>query len=165
MGVTGGFAAMAGLSMISAYNQANAKKTEAEFTQSQYKVNAKLASAQAQSAREEGDIQAGHMAAQTKANVAKQRVAAAATGADVNSGSALDLQSDTQWQGAQNAITIKNNAWRQAWGYNIQADNYKTQATFTGIAGQNEYNNTLLTGGMNAASFATQGTQSYYKYN
>lgn len=156
---------MAGLSAVNAYNTAQAQKAQANFTKSQYESNQKIAGAQADAAKSEGDIQAGQTAEQTKMNVAQQRVSVAATGANVNSGSALALQSDTKWQGEQNQIMIRNNAWRQAWGYNVQAIDYGGQAGFAGIAGANQYNNTLLTGGMNAASFGIKGYQAYNNNN
>lgn len=54
--------------------------------------------------------------------VGTQRSAQAANGIDVNSGSAAQLQDDTAMIGELDALTISNNAARQAYGYRIQAD-------------------------------------------
>lgn len=165
MGVSGGFAAMGIMSASSAYSQGVSNKAQSDYTASQYAINAKIAGAQGKQALAVGDIQAGQMAEQTKMNAAKQRVDEAATGADVNSGSALELQSDTNWQGAENEITIKNNAWRQAWGYGVEASSDSSQASLSELSGQNQYNNSLLTGGMNAVNYGTQAGAAYNKYN
>lgn len=165
MGVSGGFAAMGVMSAGSAYSQGTAAKAQADFTQSQYKINQQIATEQGAEAKSQGDIQAGNMAREGASEVAKQRVDAAASGADVNSGSALELQSDTNWQSNQNQITIKNNAWRTAWGYKTQALDYGMQGDMAELAGQNTMNNTFLTGGMNAIGSGVQAGTAYRKYN
>lgn len=165
MGVSGGFAAMGVMSAGNAYAQGQSAKTQVDFAASQYRVNQTIATEEGSIAKSEGDIQASHMAREGNAEVAKQRVAAAATGANVNAGSALELQSDTKWQSTQNQITIKNNAWRQAWGYQVQANDYGTQAQMSGLAGSNAMTQSLLTGGMNAIGYGTQAYGAYRKYN
>lgn len=165
MGVSGGFAAMGVMSAGSAYAQGTSQKAQADFTAAQYGINQKIAGEQGIEAKAQGDIQAGQAEEQGRQQVAQQRVDQAATGADVNSGSALDLQSDTTWQAKQNQVTIRNNAWRQAWGYNVQAIDYGMQGEMSKMAGQNAMNNTFLTGGMQAVGYGVQAGSSYYKYN
>lgn len=165
MGTTGGFGAMSIMSLGNAYAQGISQKAQSDYTAAQYGINAKLAGEQAKIATEDGDLQAGQMALQTKVNVAKQRVASAATGADANSGSALNLQSDTNWQGQQNQIMIKNNAWRQAWGLGVQASSDTNQASLSTLAGKNQLNNSYLTGGMNAFGYGVQGYGAWLKNN
>lgn len=164
MGVAGGFGAMGIMSMGNAYAQGLSQKTQAQFTSTQYAINKEVAGEQANEERSKGDIEAGQMELQGRQEAAKQRVAEAATGADVNSGSALELQSDTAWQSMQNQITIKNNAWRQAWGYDMQASDYGLESEFYGMAGSNAMTNTLLTGGLQAVGYGVQAGSAYYKY-
>lgn len=165
MGVSGGFAAMGVMSAGNSIAQGKSQKAQDDFTASQYDSNARLATEQGAEAKAAGDINAGQAAEEGRQQVAKQRVAAAATGADVNSGSALSLQADTNWQAKQNQITIKNNAWRTAWGYNTQAIDYGTQAQFSRMAGNNAMNNSYLTGGMQAIGYGVQAGSAYNKYN
>lgn len=148
-----------------AYSSAASQKAQSDFTAGQYSANQKIATEQASEAKSAGDLEAGQMAEQTKMNVAKQRVAGASTGADVNSGSALALQTDTNWQGQQNEVMIRNNAWKTAWGLNVEASNYGSQSQFATIAGNAQFNNTLLTGGMNAAAFGFKANNTYNNYN
>jgi hypothetical protein len=53
----------------------------------------------------------------------------AANGVDLNSGSALRIQGDTAKLGDVDALTIRNNAARAAYGYQLQGLSYGQQAT------------------------------------
>ena len=53
--------------------------------------------------------------------IGTQRSTQAANGIDVNSGSAARLQDDTAMLGELDALTIQNNAAREAYGYRVQA--------------------------------------------
>lgn len=165
MGMTGGFAAQGVMSAGNSYAQGISQKAQSDYTAAQYGINAKLSGENAKLTTEDGNIQAGQMAAETKMQIGKQRTAAAATGADVSSGSAMTLQADTAWQGAQNQVMIKNNAWRTAWGYGVQANSDNAQASLSTLAGQNQLNNSYLTGGLNAFGYGTQAYGAYRKNN
>lgn len=164
MGVTGGIAAMGMMSIGSAYSQSKAQQSQADFTAAQYAENQKIAGVESDDAVMRGDLKASQADKQMKAQVGAQRVAAAAGGVEVTSGSALELQSDTEAQGQLNMLTIKNNAWREAWGYKMQAASDGAMGNFAALAGKNQSNNTLLTGGMNAASYGIKG-YGYYSAN
>lgn len=140
------------------------QKAQDSYTASQLDINSKFALAQGASVKAQGDIEAGQEAEEGKQEAAKQRVAGAATGADVNSGSALELQSDTAWQSAQNQLMIKNNAMRQAMGYQVQANDMSEQAGMYRSAGNNAMMSSLLTGGMQALSYGVQADSAYRKY-
>lgn len=165
MGATGGMAAMGIMGAGNAYNQGQAAKAQADFTSGQYEMNREIAGEEGREAKMTGDLGASKAELSGAQDVAKQRVAGAATGADVNSGSALDLQSDTKWQANQNSIMIKNNAFRQAWGYNTQAIDYGGQSDFAARSGETAASMSYLTSGMTAVSYGTQAYGTYQKYN
>lgn len=162
MGVTGAYAAMAGLNMLSSQSQANSGKELSDFTASQYRQNQKFANLNADDALSRGGAAAAQRRGVTEQQVGSERAAAAASGIDVNDGSSADAQSGTRIAGAMDELTIKNNAWKEAWGYKVQAAQYGSQAALTQMGGQNQYNNTLLTGGINAASY---GMKAYGSFN
>ena len=58
----------------------------------------------------------------TAAMIGRQRAVYAAGGLDVNTGSPLDIQADTAQMGRLNSLTIRNNAARQAYGYQASAN-------------------------------------------
>lgn len=165
MGITGAIGAMGAMSLAQGYSQGTAAKAQGDYTASMYRVNRSLAGEQGKMAKAQGDIEAGQMDEEGRQELAKQRVAAASTGANVNTGSAIELQSDTKWQSKQNQITIKNNAWKQAWGYQVQGIDYGMQADLSEMAGTNAYRNSLLTGGMQAIGYGVQAGSAYRKYN
>jgi hypothetical protein len=77
----------------------------------------------------------------------------AASGVDINSGSAADVQANTATIGALDEATIRNNAAREAFGYTTQATDYLTRARFARTAASNaalgvegDEASTLLTG-------------------
>lgn len=65
------------------------------------------------------------------------RAAVAANGLDVNSGSPLRLQEDTAMLGEYDALTIRSNAERSAYGYRVQGTNYAAQAQLNGMEASN----------------------------
>lgn len=70
-----------------------------------------------------GDTAADWQRQRTKQAIGAQRTVQAANGIDVNSGSAAQLQDETAMLGELDALTISNNAAREAYGYRVQAAN------------------------------------------
>ena len=68
---------------------------------------------------------------QLKGLIGSQRVSYAAQGVDVAEGSPLEVQMDTAHQGELDALTIRTNAAREAWGYSVQAQGSRLQAERT----------------------------------
>jgi hypothetical protein len=91
--------------------------------------NAGIADWQAQDALARGRINEKRSRQQTEQTIGTQRVALASQGVDVNRGSALDVQADAAYLGELDAITIRNNAQKEAWGYKTQAANYRYQGS------------------------------------
>lgn len=65
---------------------------------------------------------------QTQQFIGTQRAAQAANGGEVNTGSNALLQQDTAALGELDALTISNNAAREAYGYQVQASSNLTNA-------------------------------------
>lgn len=147
--------------MSSSYAQAKAAKTEGRYQQQQFETNARLADIQAKDAIKRGDKESANHMKKVRAMIGSQRAKMAAQGIDANSGSALDIQMDTAIYGSMDAQTIKNNAWREAWGYRVQANDYSGQGAMANLAAKNKARNTILTGGMTVASDITSGIYSY----
>jgi hypothetical protein len=94
-----------------------------------------------------------------------QRAAFAANGVDVGSGSPLVVAEDTDALGELDALTIRNNAEREAYGYEVNANNYTNQSELDSVqgdlyrsAGQSNAFGTLLSGGGRVS-------ESWYKNN
>lgn len=161
MGATGALLAVSvGMQAISGMQQSSAQKSEGAFQSQQLTANSRIANLQADDAIFRGDRDAKDHKADVKRLIGAQRAAAGAQGIEVNSGSALDVQADAAGEGEIDALTIKNNAFREAWGYRVQASDYQTQAEFAKLSASNKSRNTILTTGMNIIS---TGADTYYK--
>lgn len=137
-------------SVSSSISQASAAKNAGNFQADIYDSNARIAKMQADDAIKRGESEAAKNDLKTKQMIGKQRAAMAAQGLDLESGSALFIQQDTAAIGAEDSLTIKNNAWREAWGYESAALQASTQGQFTRLNTSANYKNTLITGGMTA---------------
>jgi hypothetical protein len=91
--------------------------------------NATIASQNAQYAREAGQEQATIESMKGAAQLGKIKAAQAASGIDVNTGSAVDVQAGQREENQLDTETVLNNAELSAYGYTTQAQNYQTQAS------------------------------------
>lgn len=128
---------------------ATAATRQADFEATFLEQNATLADQQAEDALVRGQNAQYKQAAQTRGLIGSQRAAAAASGVDVGSGSALELQLDSAGMGEIDRTEIKNNAMLEAWGYQAQAVDYRNRAKLTRYAGKN------TAAGLKAASYST----------
>lgn len=137
-----------GTKFLGAEAQAGALSAKGNYDAAVATGNANIATLQGKFATENGDIEAVNARTQAGVMQGKQRAAFGAQGIDVNSGSASATQANTAGMGALDAMTIKNNAWKQAWGYQTQATNYTAQSAFDKLSGETAAGSTLLTGGL-----------------
>lgn len=98
-------------------------KQQGAFQAAMAEQNAGYKEAAAQDAIKRGDVQADQYRRQVGQLIGSQRAGFAANGVDVNSGTAADIQDDTAAFGEFDALTIANNAAREAWGYRVGAQN------------------------------------------
>lgn len=102
-----------------------------------------------------GNTSADWQRVRSKQAIGTQRTAQAGNGIDVNSGSAAQLQDDTAMLGELDALTIQNNAAREAFGYRVQAAQDINNANQAVINAKSKAKGSIL-GGMGSAfgSFA-----------
>lgn len=94
---------------------------------------------------------------QLKQKIGTERAEYAGQGVEVSTGSALDVQKDTAYQGELDALQIRTNAARQAWGYTVASEGEQLQAQSTLTLGQLESQNTLEVALLNAANLRQGG--------
>jgi hypothetical protein len=113
-----------------------AKAKAAESSAQLDDFNATVASEQSQDALDRGNLQADEYRATVRGAIGTTRTIQAASGVDVGYGSAADVQADEAFLGKLDETTIRSNAVRQAWGYQVQSLNYKQQGVITRETGQ-----------------------------
>jgi len=137
----------AALQAVGTISQAQAAKKQANYQAQVAMNNQIIANQNADAATQVGNAQENQKRQQVRQVIASQRAAQASSGIDINSGSALDVQSDTAALGELDALTIRDNASRQARGFRQQGLNYGAQAQLDRAAGQS-----ALTGGYLSAA-------------
>lgn len=120
--------------------------------------NADLETYKGQMAVNIGNVAEENHRAKVRQMVGSQRATLAANGVDLGSGTALDLIGETAMFGEADALTLRYNAAREAWGYGTNADNYRTEGVVARTNGRNAAKGTYLT---TAGSLMSQGSSAY----
>lgn len=128
-----------GMQVIGGIQQGQAEKAQATYNASVAAANAQIAKNKAAMAGAAGTAQVEQAQLETRAKVGGLLAAEAAGNIDVTKGSALDVRSSAAQLGELNALTVRSNAARTAYGYQTEA------ASETGQQGlyQSEANNAM----------------------
>ena len=92
----------------------------------------------------------------TIAAIGEQKVGIAANGAEIGSGTAIDMIEDTATLGELDALNIQYNAEQKALNFDQQANNFSNQANLDILKGQNA----ARTGQIKAVSAGLNGLSS-----
>lgn len=136
-----------GAGAYGAIQQGRGEKAAAE-------LQASFLEAQARDALDRGVFEAATRRRATRRLLGGQRAAMAAQGLDLSFGSASDIQGETETIGALDALMIKTNAAREAWGLQSQAAMTRYEGKLKLRASKWQAFNTLLAGGADAAKTA-----------
>ena len=112
-------------------------------------ANAKIGDAQATDALRRGTLAAGRVRTRTAQTIGDQRAAFGAQGIAMDSGSALDLQTDAAKFGELDALTVLDNARMESWGLQTQAHNLRFQGDVAAKTGRQQALGTLIGTGSN----------------
>lgn len=133
--------------------QAKTSEVMGDYEAQLYNTNAGLAEMQAADVIARGREAELKVRGGSRQLVGAQRAALAAQGIAIDSGSAADVIENDAMMGELDALTVRNNARREAWGYNVQAAQYRSQGELARVAGRNTAKglrrqsvNTLLSG-------------------
>jgi len=149
----------AGVSAYGASQQADAQKRAADYQAQVEANNAKIAAWQRSDAIQRGEQEAQRSMRERSQMIGKQRAALAANGVDMTQGSALDLLASTEFLGQEEVNTIQSNAAREAWGYEIQGQNYNSASSFERWKASNA--SPVKAGAMAGASSLLSSASSY----
>lgn len=107
---------------------------EAEAQRLEY--NAGVTGLQAADAVTRGAEEEQRFRSTVRGLIGSQRAGFAGQGVDVGSGSAVDVQADAAYLGELDALTIRSNAQREAWGYRVQGEDLRMAAGVARRGGQ-----------------------------
>ena len=117
-----------GLGIAGQAQQANAQAAGATYQAQVASNNAAVQEWNARNAEKVGLVAEDQQRQKTALAIGAERAALAAQGGDVNSGSPVDIMSDTARAGIFDALTLRSNAMRQAWSFRVAGANANTQA-------------------------------------
>lgn len=126
--------------LMQAYGQNQQAKAQASQMRYQAGVdrnNKIIADRQAADAIKRGEAQEEEHRRKVQAIKADQRVGFASRGVDLGSDVVVDTLSDTAMLGELDALTIRSNAEREAYGYRVQGMNYEASAQNNLLAAKN----------------------------
>lgn len=146
------------VSALGSVETASAQEKAAQYQAQVAANNQKLATQNAAQAEAAGSTAVEQQGLKTKAEVGAIKAAQAASNIDVNQGSAVDVRSSAAELGELDALTIRSNAEKQAYGYQTQAQSFagqealaKSQAAQAPIAGAIGAFGSILSGASGAA--------------
>jgi len=139
---------------IKAAGRAENEAAQEQATLTDY--NAQIADAQASDAITRGQEEENRYRQGVRTLVGSQRAGFAGQGIDVGVGSAADVQADSAFLGELDALTIRTNAAREAWGFRTQATDLRNRANVIRRTGQFAQAGANAQG--NAAYFGAAGT-------
>lgn len=125
---------------VSAYGQMQTSKTQSEIDKFNSEValrNADIATQKQNWAGEEGDQNAAISQMRTAGKVGSTLANQGASGVEVGTGSNANVISSEREIGMLDAMTIRSNAARQAYGYQTESSSYKSQTALDKYAAQN----------------------------
>ena len=150
---------------FSAYNSSKATKGAYEYQASVNRNNSQVAEWQAKDALIRGQKSEQTQRLKTAALKSTQKASFAARGVALDEGSPLSILEDTEFLGEMDALTLRDNTAKEAWGYKMQAQNYNSDAGMLSARAEAESPtgsafNSLLTGaGSVAASWYKRSTK------
>lgn len=125
----------AGVSAYGSVQGGYAAKDAATYQAAVAKNNAIIAEQNAKHAEAAGAAQAEAISLKGRAVGGQIKAAQAASGIDVNSGSALDVQEGSREQSSLDTMTTMDNALLQAYGYRTQATGFEAQSELDKASG------------------------------
>jgi hypothetical protein len=144
-----------------AQRQASAASAQGQYQKTIANENSRLATVNAQDATQRGQLEEQRARLGTRQQIGSTRAGLAAQGVDIGSGSAADVQASEAGLGELDALTIRNNAAREAYGFNVEAQQATREGRLAQFAGDQaaagyraQGVSTLLTGLGNTAARA-----------
>jgi hypothetical protein len=135
-----------GFSAMASMRAGKAQKKLADY-------NAQVAEYQAADALARGRQAETRLRTDVKGVIGEQRAAFAASGVDINDidSTAVNVQANTAALGEMDALAIRLNAAREAWGFKSQAADYRYTGKLAKMQGTSAAIGTILTGGAQLA--------------
>ncbi len=152
-----------GMQTVGSYNQSKATKAAYTYQGQVNENNAKIAQWQAQDALQRGATAEQRQRMSTAQLRGSQRARLAANGVALDEGSPLNILQDTDYMGEVDALTIRDNAAKEAWGYRNQAAGYGSDAAM--LRSRASAENPMFAGATSLLTGAGSVADAWYRYS
>jgi hypothetical protein len=119
------------------YQAGQAAKQAGDYNAAIARNNQIIAERAAVDAEKRGEIAADEQRRKTARIAGAQRAAFGSSGLALDSAYSMDILGDTAAFGELDALTIKSNAQREAYGYRVQGMNYAAEEVMSRVRGKN----------------------------
>lgn len=120
-----------GANAAGAMKSAQAEQDALNYQADTAAQNAAIADQRAKLALQIGQKDEAAVRMKTAQVASAQKAAFAANGVVVNDGSAAETQAGSLFTGEKDALTVRDNAAREAWAAKVQSTNYTNQSNYT----------------------------------
>lgn len=154
MGAGGAIAqgGIAGLQLLEAKNQADSIKRQSQFEANQLEFNSQLLEFTKRDIAKQAETDKELREKQLNQMLGAQKVSFAGQGVDLDSEVVQLFERDERNLALEEVQAIKNNAWKQSMGIEIQQSDLRNQAVFTRLAGKDKARQAISSGILSAAS-------------
>lgn len=142
----------------------NAAKASANYNAAIARMNADQAKNNQQIASQTGMAQTGMQEQKTRAEFGQTLANQAGSGVDVNSGSFSDVQASERTLGDLDALTVRQNATKEAFGYKVQETNQRAQGELDKFEGKNAQTAGYIGAAGTLLGTAGSSSSQYQKY-
>lgn len=133
--------------------ESDASNTAGEVARIQAETRAKVAEEQAKRAIEAGGYEASRVLARGREVMGAQRARGAASGLDLTGGSISQIIGETQAGSELDALTVRNNAYLSALGYNVEAEGHRAGGDISRIETKQRGRKALFGAGQRAFDY------------
>lgn len=151
----------AGIGALGSIEQSKASAASAGYNAQVAQQNAQIATQNASFAGSQGQQEVAASGAQTKARIAATLANQGASGVDVNTGSDVNVRESEAKLGMLDALTIRSNAAKSAYGYQTQSVSDTGQAALL----KSQQGSDILGGYLSGASNVLGGIGSAAKFS
>lgn len=153
-----------GIAAYGAYEKGQADSATSTYQAQVARNNSETAKRNADFEIESGEISSANKGLQTRAAVGTEKAQQGASGVDLTSGSAPDVRAGTQQMGLLDAITIRSNSARRAYGFQVAASSDEAQGKLLDTQAKQQKTAGILTAAGTLLSTASTVGGNYAKW-
>lgn len=150
---------MGALQMVDAAHNAKMMKIAADFNASQLEHNARLLDFTKQDIFSKAEEDVKFREQLTSKMVGSQKTSFAGQNVNLDSDVVLQFEQEEYKYGVEDVAAIKNNAWRDAMGIEMQQHDLRTQAKFDRLSARSSARQTISTGVISGLGSMVGGAQ------